>query len=119
MPDRFRRLSLLAAGLLLLAAATAGAQTYLDLEGQVQEFTLDNGVNFLVLEHHDVPVFSFRTFVNVGSANETRGITGSVPHPRAHGLQGHGRDRHDRLQDGAEGDGGRGCGLRRAQRPNA
>ena len=76
MPDRFRRLSLLATGLLLLAAATAGAQTYLDLEGKVQEFTLDNGVKFLVLENHDVPVFSFRTFVNVGSANETRGITG-------------------------------------------
>lgn len=76
MPDRFRRLSLLGAGLFLLAAATAGAQTYLDLEGKVQEFTLDNGVKFLVLEDHDVPVFSFRTFVNVGSANETRGITG-------------------------------------------
>jgi predicted Zn-dependent peptidase len=76
MPDRFRRIGLLGAGLLLLAAATAGAQTYLDLEGKVQEFTLDNGVKFLVLEDHDVPVFSFRTFVNVGSANETRGITG-------------------------------------------
>lgn len=76
MPDRFRRLSLLGAGLLLLAAATAGAQTYLDLEGKVQEFTLPNGVKFLVLENHDVPVFSYRTFVNVGSANETRGITG-------------------------------------------
>lgn len=76
MPDRSRRLSLLGAGLFLLAAATAGAQTYLDLEGKVQEFTLDNGVKFLVLEDHDVPVFSFRTFVNVGSANETRGITG-------------------------------------------
>ncbi len=76
MPDRFRRLSLLGAGLLLLAAATAGAQTYLDLEGKVQEFTLPNGVKFLVLENHDVPVFSYRTFVNIGSANETRGITG-------------------------------------------
>lgn len=76
MPDRSRRTGLLLAGLLLLAAATAGAQTYLDLEGKVQEFTLANGVKFLVLEDHDVPVFSFRTYVNVGSANETRGITG-------------------------------------------
>jgi predicted Zn-dependent peptidase len=76
MPDRFRRLNLLGACLLMLAAASAGAGTYLDLEGKVQEFTLDNGVKFLVLEDHDVPVFSFRTFVNVGSANETRGITG-------------------------------------------
>lgn len=76
MPDRFRRTGLPLVGLLLLVAATAGAQTYLDLEGKVQEFTLDNGVKFLVLEDHDVPVFSFRTFVNVGSANEVRGITG-------------------------------------------
>lgn len=76
MPDRFRRTGLPLVGLLLLAAATAGAQTYLDLEGKVQEFTLDNGVKFIVLEDHDVPVFSFRTFVNVGSADEVRGITG-------------------------------------------
>lgn len=76
MPDRFRRTGLPLVGLLMLVAATAGAQTYLDLEGKVQEFTLDNGVKFLVLEDHDVPVFSFRTFVNVGSADEVRGITG-------------------------------------------
>jgi predicted Zn-dependent peptidase len=61
---------------LVLSAAAAAGQTYLDIEGRVQEFTLDNGVRFLVLENHDVPVFSFRTFVNVGSANESRGITG-------------------------------------------
>jgi len=74
MPVRIRSLSLVA--VVLLAAGIAGAQTYLDLEGQVQEFTLKNGVHFIVLENHDVPVFSFRTFVGVGSANEVRGITG-------------------------------------------
>ncbi len=61
---------------LLVAASSVAAQTYLDLENQVQEFTLDNGVKFIVLEKHDVPVFSFRTMVNIGSANEVRGITG-------------------------------------------
>jgi predicted Zn-dependent peptidase len=61
---------------LLLTAAAAAAQSYLDLENQVQEFTLDNGIKFIVLENHDVPVFSFRTWVNAGSANEVRGITG-------------------------------------------
>jgi len=76
MPAKFRSLSLALAAAVLLVAGAAGAQTYLDLEGQVQEFTLDNGVRFIVLENHDVPVFSFRTFVNVGSANEVRGITG-------------------------------------------
>ena len=76
MPAKFRIPSLLAAVALLLTAGLAGAQTYLDLESQVQEFTLDNGVRFIVLEDHSVPVFSFRTFVNVGSANEVRGVTG-------------------------------------------
>ena len=73
-----RRMLILAGATLclMLGGALASAQTYLDLEDQVQEFTLDNGVHFLVLERHDVPVFSFRTIVNVGSANETRGITG-------------------------------------------
>lgn len=47
-----------------------------DLESQVQEFTLDNGMRFLVLEDPSVPVFSFRTVVRVGSAHEVRGITG-------------------------------------------
>jgi predicted Zn-dependent peptidase len=61
---------------LLVAALGAQAKSYLDLENQIQEFTLDNGVHFIVLEKHDVPVFSFRTYVNVGSANEIRGITG-------------------------------------------
>ena len=76
MPYRSRYAALLAALALLATAAVAGAQSYLDLEDQIQEFTLDNGVHFIVLERHDVPVFSFRTFVNVGSANEVRGVTG-------------------------------------------
>ncbi len=76
MPAKSRFLSLVLAAVVLLTAGIAGAQTYLDLEGEIQEFTLDNGVQFIVLEDHSVPVFSFRTFVNVGSANEVRGITG-------------------------------------------
>jgi predicted Zn-dependent peptidase len=76
MPVKSRIPNLVLVAVVLMTAAVAGAQTYLDLEGQVQEFTLANGVHFIVLENHDVPVFSFRTFVNVGSANEVRGITG-------------------------------------------
>ncbi|PJA77127.1 peptidase M16 [bacterium CG_4_9_14_3_um_filter_65_15] len=76
MPLKNRLLAALTGLALVLAAGSALAQTYLDLENQVREFTLDNGVTFLVLEKHDVPVFSFRTFVNVGSSSEVRGITG-------------------------------------------
>ncbi len=67
---------LLAAALLLSAAVATAGEGYRDLENQVQEFTLDNGIHFMVLERHDVPVFSFRTYVNVGSVNEVTGITG-------------------------------------------
>jgi len=77
MPKIVRLLVIaLAAISLLLGAVSVQAQTYLDLEGKVQEFVLDNGLRFLVLEDHDVPVFTFVTYVNVGSANEVRGITG-------------------------------------------
>jgi predicted Zn-dependent peptidase len=70
-----RRVVLLVTALTLVALA-ASAQTYKDLESQVQEFKLDNGMTFLVLEDHSVPVFSFRTVVRVGSAHEKRGHTG-------------------------------------------
>ena len=72
-PDRR---AILVIALLLIGALSASAQTYLELEDQVQEFTLDNGMRFLVIEDHSVPVFSFRTVVRVGSAHEVRGITG-------------------------------------------
>ena len=62
--------------LLLLGTLSVSAQTYIDLEDQIQEFTMDNGLRFLVLEDHSVPVFSFRTVVRIGSAQEVRGITG-------------------------------------------
>jgi len=68
--------AVLAAATLLLAALPSLAESYLDLEGQIQEFTLDNGVNFIVLEDHTVPVFSFNIYMDVGSAQETTGITG-------------------------------------------
>ncbi|MFO7654853.1 MAG: pitrilysin family protein [Candidatus Krumholzibacteriia bacterium] len=74
---RRSRWSLLAALAVLLALVPATrAQGYLDLEDRIQEFTLDNGITFIVLERHDVPVFSFRTYMSVGSANEVRGVTG-------------------------------------------
>lgn len=75
---RFQRAALaaLAAAVLLVGAWPAAGQTYQDLQTQIKEIKLDNGMTFLVLERHDVPVFSFCTYVGVGSANEVRGITG-------------------------------------------
>lgn len=43
---------------------------------QITEFTLDNGLKFIVLENHDAPVVSFVTYANVGGVDEPDGKTG-------------------------------------------
>jgi predicted Zn-dependent peptidase len=53
------------------------------LEKQVQEFTLANGLKFIVVERHQAPVFSFFTTVNSGSANDAVGTTG-IAHMMEH-----------------------------------
>jgi hypothetical protein len=58
------------------ATATATRTGLENLERQVREFTLPNGLRFLVVERHQAPVFSFQTVVNAGSANDAIGTTG-------------------------------------------
>ena len=43
---------------------------------QITEFTLDNGLKFIVLENHDSPTVSFVTYANVGGVDEPDGQTG-------------------------------------------
>ena len=52
------------------------AQTFEKIKESVKEFTLKNGMKFIVLERHDAPVVSFHVYADVGSVNETAGITG-------------------------------------------
>jgi len=72
------RLALCAATplLALLAAALPARAGYEELAGEVQEIVLDNGLKILLLERHDVPVFSFWTYVSVGGVDEDNGKTG-------------------------------------------
>jgi len=59
------------------AAPVAPLRTGLEnLEKQVKQFTLPNGLEFIVVERHTAPVFSFETVVNSGSANDQVGTTG-------------------------------------------
>ncbi|MEL6159037.1 MAG: pitrilysin family protein [Cyanobacteria bacterium J06627_32] len=64
----------------LLAQATTSESTiqpYLDRVAEaVTEFTLDNGMKFIVLEQHDAPVASVMLYANVGASNEEDGKTG-------------------------------------------
>jgi len=52
------------------------AQDLEQFEKRMTEFTLDNGLKFLVLERHEAPVVSFHTYADVGAVDEVRGITG-------------------------------------------
>jgi predicted Zn-dependent peptidase len=61
---------------IVMAAAPTRAQDLAEFEQQMTEFTLDNGLKFLVLERHQAPVVSFHTYADVGSVNEVLGITG-------------------------------------------
>jgi predicted Zn-dependent peptidase len=66
------------------ASALAPAKTGLEnLEKQVKEFTLANGLKFIVVERHNAPVFSFQTLVNAGGADEQVGQTG-IAHMMEH-----------------------------------
>ena len=52
------------------------AQTFDAIKGQVKAHILKNGMKFIVLERHEAPVVSFHVYADVGSANESYGITG-------------------------------------------
>lgn len=56
---------------------TQSIQPYLNrVIDKVSEFTLDNGMKFIVLENHDAPVVSFFTYADVGGVDEPDGKTG-------------------------------------------
>jgi len=52
------------------------AQSLEDFEEKVTEFTLENGLKFIVIERPVAPVISFVTFVDVGGVDEPVGHTG-------------------------------------------
>ncbi|GAB4147759.1 MAG: pitrilysin family protein [Cyanobacteria bacterium J069] len=61
------------------SATPFSIQPYIDrVVDRVTEFTLDNGMKFIVLERHQAPVVSFMTYVNVGAAYEAEGKTGAA-----------------------------------------
>jgi predicted Zn-dependent peptidase len=61
---------------LVLFSSFVSAQTFEAIKKQIKTHTLPNGMKFIVLERHDAPVVSFHVYADVGSANESYGITG-------------------------------------------
>src|SRR5499427_9305674 len=62
--------------ILLVCPLALVAQSLKDFEKRVTEFTLPNGLHFIVVERHDAPVVSFHTYVNAGSVDDPSGETG-------------------------------------------
>src|SRR5260370_23416758 len=62
--------------LFLVVPILATAQDLKEFEKHVTEFTLGNGLHFIVLERHEAPVVSFHTYVNAGSVDDPEGKTG-------------------------------------------
>jgi predicted Zn-dependent peptidase len=75
-------LTCLVAVLVVVLPVIAFSQT---LEEKVQEFTLENGMKFLVVERHEAPVFFGAIAFKVGSIDERPGIYG-VSHLLEHML---------------------------------
>ncbi len=67
---RFHRFAVFLLPLLL------AAQSLQEFEKKVTEFTLPNGLHFIVVERHEAPVVSFHTYVNAGSVDDPSGTTG-------------------------------------------
>ncbi|MEO8370587.1 MAG: pitrilysin family protein [Candidatus Solibacter sp.] len=69
--------------LLISAVVILSAQELQELQKKIAEFTLPNGLHFLVLERHDSPVISFHTWIDAGSVNDPAGQSG-VAHMLEH-----------------------------------
>ncbi|RKX18745.1 MAG: insulinase family protein [Candidatus Zixiibacteriota bacterium] len=62
--------------MLLGIFSAPSAFDFSSIESQVVEFTLDNGMKFIVLPKHDAPIAYFRLIVNVGGANDPNDANG-------------------------------------------
>jgi len=72
--DRLRDFAILLS--LLLLPMLVQSQQLETFEQRVTEFTLENGLHFIIIERDIAPVASFVTFADVGSVNEPANRTG-------------------------------------------
>ncbi|MBX5496302.1 MAG: insulinase family protein, partial [Bryobacteraceae bacterium] len=75
MSTAIRRLTL-TLWLPLLLCGQSLRENLKEFEKNITEFTLRNGMHFIVLERHQAPVVSFHMYVNAGAANDPAGRTG-------------------------------------------
>jgi predicted Zn-dependent peptidase len=61
---------------LLFCPFLLAAQSLSDFEKRITEFTLANGLHFIIFERHEAPVVSFHSYVNAGSVDDPSGESG-------------------------------------------
>lgn len=71
-----RKIVMIGLVFLLLGSLTAADFDFQKVKDQISEFTLDNGLKFILLEDHSVPIATFLTFTNIGGSDEKIGIYG-------------------------------------------
>ncbi len=62
--------------LVLMSSLIFPAFDFSKIKDKISEFTLPNGLKFILLEDHSIPIASFITYVNVGASDERIGIWG-------------------------------------------
>ncbi len=83
LPSVRRRPALPLLLIVLLLALGASAQSLQEFEKSVTEFTLANGMHFIVVERHHAPTVAFDLYVDVGSVDENVG-QGGIAHMFEH-----------------------------------
>ncbi len=74
--NRFIRTLRVTAFLFLFIVVSVAAFDFSEIENKVVEYTLDNGLKFIVLPRHEAPVVSFITQANVGCSDDPKGAMG-------------------------------------------
>jgi len=62
--------------LLGLLMGSLAADDFSGIRQRIKSFSLDNGLKFILIEDHSVPIASFVTYVNAGASDERIGIWG-------------------------------------------
>ena len=71
-----RKLTCLLLSLMLSFSFVFAGFDFSSITDNISEFTLPNGLKFILLEDHSVPIATFMTYVNVGGSDERIGIWG-------------------------------------------
>ena len=93
--------------LLLMSCASTDkkgtSEKIVDMNIEVFKATLDNGLRVLIVENHNLPIFSYYTFYDVGARYERKGQTGAshfLEHLMFKGAKKYGPGKFDTLIEG-------------------